>query len=84
MDMDIHTETLAKSLSSADLAIIYQRENPDWDLSALLKYASNIEITQSIDAIVNKQKTIAPQGGHSVMMSNGSFRGIYQKLLANL
>ncbi len=81
MRMGVHTETLAKSLANADLAIIYQPDNLDWDLSALLNYANNIEIIPSVDTIINKLKSIAPQGGHFVLMSNGSFGGIYQKLL---
>jgi len=84
MRMGIHTETLAKSLASADLAIIYQPENLDWDLSALLKYADNIETGSSLDLIIEQLKGLAPQGGHFVLMSNGSFGGIYQKLLDNL
>ncbi len=84
MRMGIHTETLAKSLATADLAIIYQPENLDWDLSALLKYGDNIEIGSSVDLIVEKLKSLAPKGGHFVLMSNGSFGGIYQKLLDTL
>ncbi len=84
MRMGIHTESLAKSLAHADLAIIYQPENLDWDLSALLNYADNIEISPSVDSIISQLKNLAPKGGHFVLMSNGSFGGIYQKLLDSL
>jgi len=80
MRMGVHTETLAKSLHHADLAIIYQPENMGWDLSALESYAGNIEIYQSLDEIINKLKLEAQHGGHFVLMSNGSFGGIYQRL----
>ncbi len=84
MRMGIHTETLAKSLKNADLALIYQPENMNWDLSGLKKYAGNIEICQSLDAIIAKLKFEARYGGHFVLMSNGSFGGIYQQLLKEL
>ncbi len=84
MRLGIHTETLAKSLGNADLAIIYQPKNLDWDLSKLLNYAGNIEICQSLDDIVAKLKAEAGSGGHFVLMSNGSFGGIYQRLQEEL
>jgi UDP-N-acetylmuramate: L-alanyl-gamma-D-glutamyl-meso-diaminopimelate ligase len=80
MRLGVHTETLAKSLGDADLAIIYQPENLDWDLSQLKNYANNIEICQSLDDIIAKLKVEARSGGHFVLMSNGSFGGIYQRL----
>ena len=75
---------LAKSLGNADLAIIYQPKNLDWDLSKLLNYADNIEIHQSLDDIIAKLKVEARSGGHFVLMSNGSFGGIYQRLQEEL
>jgi UDP-N-acetylmuramate: L-alanyl-gamma-D-glutamyl-meso-diaminopimelate ligase len=80
MRLGVHTETLAKSLGDADLAIIYQPQNLDWDLSKLKNYANNIEICQSLDDIIAKLKVEARSGGHFVLMSNGSFGGIYQRL----
>jgi UDP-N-acetylmuramate: L-alanyl-gamma-D-glutamyl-meso-diaminopimelate ligase len=80
MRLGIHTETLAKSLGNADLAILYQPQHLDWDLSKLLNYANNIEICQSLEDIIAKLKVEARSGGHFVLMSNGSFGGIYQRL----
>jgi UDP-N-acetylmuramate: L-alanyl-gamma-D-glutamyl-meso-diaminopimelate ligase len=80
MRLGVHTETLAKSLADADLAIIYQPQNLDWDLSKLKNYADNIEICQSLDDIIAKLKVEGRSGGHFVLMSNGSFGGIYQRL----
>lgn len=80
MRMGVHTETLAKSLHQADQAIIYQPEAMGWDLSALKKYAGNIEICQSLDGIIARLQMEARYGGHVVLMSNGSFGGIYLRL----
>lgn len=84
MRLGVHTETLAKSLSSADRALIYQPEGLGWDLSQLLKYADNIQICASLDAIIAILQQEARQGGHFVLMSNGSFGGIYQRLQQEL
>jgi len=84
MRLGVHTETLAKSLDNADLAIIYQPKNLDWDLSKLKNHANNIEICQSLDDIIEKLKVEALSGGHFVLMSNGSFGGIYQRLQEEL
>ncbi|MFA5985446.1 MAG: UDP-N-acetylmuramate:L-alanyl-gamma-D-glutamyl-meso-diaminopimelate ligase [Methylococcaceae bacterium] len=80
MRLGVHTETLAHSLSCADLALIYQPEGLGWDLGQLQNYAHNIEICPSIDDIILKLKSHADSNGHFVLMSNGSFGGIYQRL----
>jgi UDP-N-acetylmuramate: L-alanyl-gamma-D-glutamyl-meso-diaminopimelate ligase len=80
MRLGVHTKTLAESLGNADLAIVYQPDGLGWDLGALKKYAGNIEICGSLDEIINKLKFEARYGGHFVLMSNGSFGGIYQRL----
>ncbi len=80
MRMGIHTQSLAESLNQADQAIIFQPEGLDWDLSQLKQYAANIDILTSLDAIISRltEKTTEPV--HIVLMSNGSFGGIYQRL----
>ncbi|MCX7102008.1 MAG: UDP-N-acetylmuramate:L-alanyl-gamma-D-glutamyl-meso-diaminopimelate ligase [Methylobacter sp.] len=80
MRLGVHTKTLAESLGNADLAIIYQPEAMNWDLSQLKNYANNIEICISLEQIITKLKFEARYGGHYVLMSNGSFGGIYQRL----
>ena len=84
MRMGVHTQSLAESLNLADIAIIYQPENLDWDLSELTTYADNIEIYTTLDAIVDKLKREANEKSHFVLMSNGSFGGIYQRLIDQL
>jgi UDP-N-acetylmuramate: L-alanyl-gamma-D-glutamyl-meso-diaminopimelate ligase len=84
MRLGVHTETLAKSLNQADQALIYQPKELSWDLSQLKRYAENIEICESLDQIIARLKLEARYGGHFVLMSNGSFGGIYARLLAEL
>jgi len=84
MRMGIHTKSLADSLAKADIVIIYQPENLDWDLSELQQYADNIEICTTLDEIIAKLKMQAKEKAHFLLMSNGSFGGIYQRLIDEL
>ena len=84
MRMGMHTQSLADSLKLADLAIIYQPENLDWDLKALKKYADNIQIATTLNAIICTLKTQATENCHYVLMSNGGFGGIFQRLVNEL
>ncbi len=81
MRMGIHTQSLAESLNLADLAIIYQPENLGWNLSTLKKYNDKIEIYTTLDAIINRLKAESNEVAHFVLMSNGSFGGIYHRLI---
>ncbi len=80
MRMGIHTETLAHSLSDADIAIIYQPQELGWNLNTLTQYADNIEICISLEQIIARVKAETEADSHCVLMSNGSFGGIYQRL----
>ena len=84
MRLGTHHETLATSLEHADLAIVYQPENLNWDLSQLSQQAENIVIEQQLENIINHLVHEAKNGGHFVIMSNGSFGGLYQKLKTTL
>ena len=80
MRMGIHTKTLANSLKEADIAILYQPDELDWDLSALLDYNKNIQFYTTLHDIIQRVANSADSDTHCVLMSNGSFDGIYQKL----
>jgi UDP-N-acetylmuramate: L-alanyl-gamma-D-glutamyl-meso-diaminopimelate ligase len=84
MRMGVHTQSLAESLSQADTAIIYQPEGLDWDLSALQQYNQKIEIYTTLDDIIARLKVESEEASHFLLMSNGSFGGIYQRLLSEL
>lgn len=84
MRLGVHTQSLAESLSQADHAIIFQPDGLGWDLSQLLKYANNIEICNSLDSIISTIQAEAGGVCHVLLMSNGSFGGIYQRLRDSL
>ncbi|KAF3982134.1 MAG: UDP-N-acetylmuramate:L-alanyl-gamma-D-glutamyl-meso-diaminopimelate ligase [Methylococcales symbiont of Hymedesmia sp. n. MRB-2018] len=84
MRMGIYTESLAQSLALADSAIIYQPADLDWDLTKVLNYADNIQLCTSLDDIIRQLKTEVDSVKHLVLMSNGSFGGISQRLINEL
>lgn len=55
-----------------------------WDLSGLNNYADNIQLCTSIDAIISQLQQEVAVDTHFLLMSNGSFGGIYQRLQAEL
>jgi len=80
MRMGVHTDNLAQSFSAADVAMMYQPPELKWDLSALQNKAPHLEIYSSISAIIQRIQAVVEENGHIVLMSNGSFAGIYQQL----
>lgn len=80
MRLGVHTQSLAESLAEADSAIVYQPDNLGWDLSRLLQYGNNIRICNSLDTIIATIKAEVDGVCHVLLMSNGSFGGIYQRL----
>ncbi len=80
MRLGVHTQSLAESLAQADTAIVYQPDNLGWDLSQLQRFADNIQICNSLEAIIEQIKAEAGGVCHVLLMSNGSFGGIYQRL----
>ncbi|MBT3813075.1 MAG: UDP-N-acetylmuramate:L-alanyl-gamma-D-glutamyl-meso-diaminopimelate ligase, partial [Gammaproteobacteria bacterium] len=84
MRMGVHRKALAESLALADQALIYQPEDLGWDLSELKDYAENIQLCNSIDVIISKLASEVQPDSHFLMMSNGGFGGIYQRLKEEL
>jgi UDP-N-acetylmuramate: L-alanyl-gamma-D-glutamyl-meso-diaminopimelate ligase len=84
MRMGVHKDTLAQSLALADRALIYYADDQNWDITQLETQSNNIELVNSIDQLLLELKKEIPNGGHFLIMSNGSFGGIYQKLIDQL
>ena len=85
MKSGVHKDTLANSMSLADEAFLYQADNIGWDIKTAMDNASiPVTVYYQIDDIVARvSKQVAP-GDTVVVMSNGGFGGLHQKLLAAL
>ena len=82
MRMGVHKSQLAASLRAADRVILYQPEGLDWDMQPVLNdIGERACLLQSIDDIVTRLVQQAAAGDHILIMSNGAFGGVHQKLL---
>lgn len=85
MRMGVHQAALPLSLALADLVFLYEPANANWSLDALTRaLAPKATLTQDIDALVVLLSEQAEQGDSIVIMSNGGFGGIHDKLISAL
>ena len=83
MKMGVHKDTLAQSLSLADEVYLYQAESLDWDLAADLN-SDSIHVLTSTQAIIDKVSGDAKADDYVLIMSNGGFEGIHDRLIDSL
>jgi UDP-N-acetylmuramate: L-alanyl-gamma-D-glutamyl-meso-diaminopimelate ligase len=82
MRMGVHKDALAASLEAADLVHLYAPADLGWNpapvLNDLGQRATHFE---RVEDIVSRIAEEAEPGDHLLVMSNGGFGGIHQKLL---
>lgn len=85
MKSGVHKDTLAKSLSDADLVFVYQGDQVKWSVDALIADCEQpCVVEQSIEKLVQQITAQVLPGDTLVVMSNGGFGGIHDKLLSAL
>lgn len=85
MKQGIHRDTLADAFVEADHTFLYAADNLDWDLSkAVSSLGEKVKVMDSIENIVNTVASFTEAGDHILIMSNGSFSGLHQKLIEKL
>lgn len=85
MRMGSHKDGLAHSARIADEVIWYQPEGLDWDLQPVVEAATNkAEVARNLDSIIGRIVSEASEGDAVVIMSNGGFGGLHQKLISAL
>ena len=91
MKMGIHQDSLAESAALADHTLWYEPTGLEWGLKEVIENANsanpnmgNQQVLSSIDAIIEHIDTHAKAGDAIVIMSNGGFEGIHQRLLTAL
>ena len=77
-------DALAGSLERADLVFCYAA-NLSWDAAAWLQpLGDRVYTTADLKALTDAIVAAARPGDHIVIMSNGAFGGVYDKLPAQL
>jgi len=83
MRMGIHQSELAASVVDADVVYFFRPTDLSWDLDKVAAVAGG-QVYDDIDRLVAAVCDQAQPGDHILVMSNGAFGGIHQKLLDTL
>jgi UDP-N-acetylmuramate: L-alanyl-gamma-D-glutamyl-meso-diaminopimelate ligase len=84
MKMGIMKEALAPSLSAADQVFCYTKDL-GWDARAVLKpLGAKMVSADRIDALASAVAAAVQPGDHVLVMSNGGFGGIHDKIIEDL
>jgi len=85
MRMGVHKQQLASSLDLADEVILFQPADVDWDMQSVVDEIDGAaRLIRSIEDIVALLAEKSRAGDHILVMSNGAFGGIHQKILTAL
>ena len=80
-----HKDKIANCLQKADYALVFHQNNLEWSLSKSLESSTIPTYTfTSIKATINKIISLADDKSHVLIMSNGDFANIHQKLINKL
>lgn len=81
----IHKDALAPATAMADRVLWYQPEGVDWQMEDVIAQSANqASLHRSVDEIIKIICSETHTGDQVVIMSNGGFAGIHQKLLLAL
>ena len=83
MKKGTHKQALADSVAAADQVIWFQPEGLAWDLNEYVEKRKS-RVYNTIEKIIDDTVESIPLGAHLVIMSNGGFGGIHNKLLTAL
>ncbi|MEF1290962.1 UDP-N-acetylmuramate:L-alanyl-gamma-D-glutamyl-meso-diaminopimelate ligase [Vibrio sp. M260118] len=85
MKRGVHKDTLAASLQKADQVFLYQPDSIDWSVEDIAAQCMQpAQTSASVDELVEQIVASANPGDQILVMSNGGFEGIHNKLLAKL
>jgi len=85
MRMGVHADRLAGSLAGADQVWVYAPDSLGWDAgSALRDLGARLHLSADTQTIVDEVTQMVAPGDQVLVMSNGGFEGIHQRLLDSL
>ena len=85
MRMGFHAKELPESLEQADFVMVYQGENIAWDVPGYFSsLKEKAKVFSSTADIIDNICTNARAGDQVLIMSNGGFENIHQRLLDQL
>ena len=85
MRMGVHKNTLSQSCTDADDVLWYQPSNVDWAMDDIVNQSSiPAKLLRDLDELIRCTISLCEANTHIVIMSNGGFGGVHQKLIAQL
>ncbi len=85
MRMGVHKNALNQSVTDADDVLWYQPPNSDWAMDAVVnKSPVPAKLVHNLDELIHCAISLCEPDTHIVIMSNGGFGGVHQKLIAHL
>jgi UDP-N-acetylmuramate: L-alanyl-gamma-D-glutamyl-meso-diaminopimelate ligase len=85
MKMGVHRTHLAPSLAVADKTWLLNAPDLGWDLAgAVSGMGDRVSLAGNVDELVKGLAAQAREGDHILVMSNGGFGGLHEKLLTAL
>ncbi len=85
MRMGVHRDSLAASMQGADCIWLHQPDDIEWSMSDEMHACEMpVVIMESIAAITADVVSKAQPGDHILVMSNGAFGGIHEKIVKAL
>ncbi|OUL57177.1 UDP-N-acetylmuramate:L-alanyl-gamma-D-glutamyl-meso-diaminopimelate ligase [Pseudoalteromonas ulvae] len=83
MKMGVHKDTLLNSLAAADVTYLFEPKQLDWSLHQAADKADALCFDTVDDIVIALLERVSP-GDQVLIMSNGGFDGIHQKIITAL
>jgi len=85
MKLGIHKEAIVNALNEADHVYCFESADINWSMQEMFtEQGKKVDISNCIDELCNKLVKEAKATDHILIMSNGGFGGIHQKLIEKL
>jgi UDP-N-acetylmuramate: L-alanyl-gamma-D-glutamyl-meso-diaminopimelate ligase len=85
MRMGVHKNALNQSCTDADDVLWYQPANVDWAMDEIVnKSPVPAKLLRNLDDLIHCAISLCEKNTHIVIMSNGGFGGVHQKLIEQL
>ena len=84
MRSGVHRDAIAPALSAADIAWLHRRQGVDWDPGPAPGCTLELRTRDATQTIVDECAAAAEAGDHILVMSNGHFEGMPERLLEAL
>ena len=82
MKMGVHKSQLAQSWQGADHVILFEPPGLNWSLKELVANSKiDVDLYQNVEEIIDQVTGLANAGDHVLVMSNGGFEGIHNRIL---